>query len=140
MGIGRPWKSIPPISRTLCPVRVRGSHRAKPHLRKLPRVSVRAATRLVDEDTGERVGSAYWYRVPSYEEAELAELFIDPRFQRRGYGEAAVRLAEEEMARQGAKTMFIIDTTPAGEGLYRKLGYRWGRAKGTNKNALVKEL
>lgn len=86
----------------------------------------RAQARLIlDGDTP--VGMLLYYDWPEDREYVFSHLLIDRRYQRRGFGEAAARLALDEMRADGrysqASLCYVEGDEPA-RLLYEKLGFR----------------
>lgn len=70
---------------------------------------------------GEPVSSAAVFMVGSYRYVALVA--TDPKQQRRGFAEAAMRRALEEAARLHAGTATFLHATEAGRPLYERMGY-----------------
>ena len=86
----------------------------------------RAQARLIlDGDTP--VGMLLYYDWPEDREYVFSHLLIDRRYQRRGFGEAAARLALDEMRADGRYSQVSLCYVEGDEParlLYEKLGFR----------------
>jgi len=74
----------------------------------------------------EAVGMALWYDCPALRAYDFSQLFIDARFQGRGYGRAAARLILAQLARDGRFDRVILcylDGNEAARRLYEALGF-----------------
>ena len=72
------------------------------------------------------VGMSLWYDLPDMDAYDFSQIFIDDRYQRRGYGLAAARLVLEEMRRDGrfpGVYLCYIDGNDAARRLYEQLGF-----------------
>lgn len=72
------------------------------------------------------VGMALYYDCDALSAYVFSELFIDWRYQRRGYGEAAARAMLERMAADGKYdrvALCYIESNDAARRLYEKLGF-----------------
>ena len=78
-------------------------------------------------DGGTPVGMLMWYDYPEQERYVFSQLLIDKRYQRRGFGVAAARLALDEMRSDGRYPKVVlcyITGNEAARTLYEKLGFR----------------
>ncbi len=85
----------------------------------------RSQARLILEDDTP-VGMVLWYDLPEMNAYDFSQLFIDARYQRRGYGMAAARLVLEEMRRDGRYPgvyLCYIDGNEAARQMYERLGF-----------------
>lgn len=86
----------------------------------------RSQARLIlDGDTP--VGMLMWYDYPEQERYVFSQLFIDQRYQGRGLGGQAARLALDEMRRDGRYSKVVLCYITGNESartLYEKLGFR----------------
>lgn len=86
----------------------------------------RSQARLILED-GTPVGMLMWYDYPEQERYVFSQLFIDQRYQGRGLGEQAARMALDEMRADGRFPRVVlcyITGNESGRSLYEKLGFR----------------
>lgn len=77
-------------------------------------------------DEGKIVGMGLYHDCPELGSYDLSQLFIDARFQRRGYGRQAARIALEEMrrdARWPKVVLCYIEGNEAARHLYESLGF-----------------
>jgi ribosomal protein S18 acetylase RimI-like enzyme len=79
------------------------------------------------EADGERVGRL-WVGERDLDDGRVLwiwEVFVDERFRGRGYGRAAMELAEEEARERGLATVAlnVFGRNDVARGLYRSLGY-----------------
>ena len=73
------------------------------------------------------VGMALYYALPDFQAYDFSQLFIDARYQGRGYGRAAARLVLDEMKADGryrACVLCYIEGNAAAQRLYASLGFR----------------
>ena len=80
---------------------------------------------IVDGDTP--VGMLMWYDYPEQERYVFSQLLIDKRYQGRGLGGQAARLALDEMRADGRYPKVVlcyITGNEAARSLYEKLGFR----------------
>jgi len=81
---------------------------------------------LVDE-AGSRIGIAWLglFRKATHIEAWVYDLFIDPEQRRKGYGEQAMRLLEEQARRLGAVKigLHVFSSNLTAHKLYTRVGY-----------------
>lgn len=63
---------------------------------------------------------------PRDQGAEIADLYVAPRWRGRGLGTALIRALEAEAARLGAQSVEIgaAESNPRARALYERLGYR----------------
>jgi diamine N-acetyltransferase len=74
----------------------------------------------------EPIGMALYYDCPELGAYDLSQLFIDERYQRKGYGKKAAKLIIEEMEKEhrfDRITLCYIEGNEAAERLYRSLGF-----------------
>lgn len=86
----------------------------------------RSQARLILEDSTP-VGMLMWYDYPEQERYVFSQLFIDQRYQGRGLGEQAARMALDEMRADGRFPRVVlcyITGNEAARSLYEKLGFR----------------
>ena len=86
----------------------------------------RSQARLILED-GTPVGMLMWYDYPEQERYVFSQLFIDQRYQGRGLGEQAARMALDEMRADGRFPRVVlcyITGNESARSLYEKLGFR----------------
>lgn len=72
------------------------------------------------------VGMGLYYDCPERASYELSQLFIDERYQGRGYGKAAMRAVLGEMKQDGHYnnvTLCYIEGNEAAKNLYKQLGF-----------------
>lgn len=72
------------------------------------------------------VGMGLYYDLPELECYDFSQLFIDERYQGRGYGKEAIRLALEEMradGRYGKVVLCYVEGNDAAKKLYEKFGF-----------------
>ena len=72
------------------------------------------------------VGMGLYYDLPEWECYDFSQLFIDERYQRRGYGKAAVRLVLDAMRKDGRYrkvTLCYIEGNEAAKRLYEQFGF-----------------
>ncbi len=72
------------------------------------------------------LGAGLYYDCPELNAYDFSQLFIDQRYQRRGFGKAAARLALEEMKRARryeAAILCYVDGNDAARRLYAQLGF-----------------
>ncbi len=72
------------------------------------------------------VGIGLYYDCPERNSFDLSQLFIDKRYQRHGYGKAAVGLILEEMRRDGKYSKVImcyVEGNDASCAFFKKLGF-----------------
>ena len=72
------------------------------------------------------VGMALHYALPDFQAYDFSQLFIDARWQGRGYGRAAARLVLDEMKADGryrACVLCYIEGNDEARRLYEKLGF-----------------
>ena len=72
------------------------------------------------------VGMGLYYDLPEMGCYDFSQLFIDERYQGRGYGKAAVRLVLDEMRRDGRfpkVDLCYIEGNQAARRLYEELGF-----------------
>lgn len=93
------------------------------HLRRFLRLQTARST--VAEIDGEVAGFALGYR-PRHGVAHVLTLDVDPRFRRRGLGEALLREVLSRLAEDGAReTRLEVDVTNAAAiAFYERLGFR----------------
>lgn len=75
---------------------------------------------------GTAVGMALYYDCTEQESYDFSQIFIDKRYQGRGYGKAAVRLILDEMKRDGKYNKVImcyVDGNDASRKLFEKFGF-----------------
>ena len=73
------------------------------------------------------VGMLMWYDYPEQERYVFSQLFIDQRYQGRGLGEQAARMALDEMRADGRFPRVVlcyITGNESARSLYEKLGFR----------------
>lgn len=86
----------------------------------------RSQARLILEGSTP-VGMLMWYDYPEQERYVFSQLFIDQRYQGRGLGEQAARMALDEMRADGRFPRVVlcyITGNEAARSLYEKLGFR----------------
>lgn len=86
----------------------------------------RSRARLIYVDD-KPVGMLLYYDLAQLGSYDLSQFFIDRNFQRKGYGEQAMRLALEEMRRDGQYSgvdLCYIEGDEAARRLYEKLGFQ----------------
>ena len=86
----------------------------------------RSQARLILEGSTP-VGMLMWYDYPEQERYVFSQLFIDQRYQGRGLGEQAARMALDEMRADGRFPRVVlcyITGNESGRSLYEKLGFR----------------
>lgn len=86
----------------------------------------RSQARLILEG-GTPVGMLMWYDYPEQERYVFSQLFIDQRYQGRGLGEQAARMALDEMRADGRFPRVVlcyITGNESARSLYEKLGFR----------------
>lgn len=86
----------------------------------------RSQAKLILEG-GTPVGMLMWYDYPEQERYVFSQLFIDQRYQGRGLGEQAARMALDEMRADGRFPRVVlcyITGNEAARSLYEKLGFR----------------
>lgn len=86
----------------------------------------RSQARLILEDSTP-VGMLMWYDYPEQERYVFSQLFIDQRYQGRGLGEQAARMALDEMRADGRFPRVVlcyITGNESARSLYEKLGFR----------------
>lgn len=79
---------------------------------------------ICDDDTP--VGMGLYHDCPELDCYDLSQLFIDARYQGRGYGKTATRLMLEEMRRDGRYPRVIlcyIEGNDAAKALYEQFGF-----------------
>lgn len=79
---------------------------------------------IYSDDTA--VGMALYYDCPEQESYDFSQIFIDRHHQGRGYGKAAVRLALEEMKRDGTYrkvTVCYVEGNDASRKLFEQFGF-----------------
>lgn len=79
---------------------------------------------ICDDETP--VGMGLYYDCPDLEAYNFSQLFIDERYQGRGYGKAAVRLVLEAMKQDGTYrkvVIFYIEGNDAAKNLYAQFGF-----------------
>ena len=98
---------------------------------------------IAAEEDGKVIG--YAFAVLAGEDADLANIAVDPAYRRRGAAQALLARAETEVRAAGAKRMFLevrVSNAPA-MSLYLKAGYvgRYARPRyyGNGEDALVME-
>lgn len=72
------------------------------------------------------IGMGLYYDLPELECYDLSQLFIDERYQGRGYGKAATKLILEAMKRDGKYNkvaVCYIDGNDAAKNLYESFGF-----------------
>ncbi len=72
------------------------------------------------------VGAGLYYDCPEVNAYDFSQLFIDQRYQRRGYGRAAVRLVLDEMQQEGRYDkvdLCYIEGNDAAKRLYESFGF-----------------
>ena len=72
------------------------------------------------------VGMGLYYDLPELECYDFSQLFIDERYQGRGYGKEAIRLALEEMRADGRYGKVVLCYVKGNDGarrLYEKFGF-----------------
>lgn len=72
------------------------------------------------------VGMGLYYDVPSMQCYDFSQLFIDERYQGRGYGKAAVKLVLEELKRDGRYGKVVlcyIEGNDAAKNMYAQFGF-----------------
>lgn len=77
-------------------------------------------------DGGTPVGMLLWYHWPEAERYVFSQLFIDRRYQRRGFGGQAARLALDEMRAEGRfprVCLCYVEGDEPARLLYEKLGF-----------------
>lgn len=80
---------------------------------------------VYDEDVP--VGMGLYYDCPELESYEFSQLFVDARYQGRGYGKAAMGLVLEAMKQDGRYDKVVlcyIQGNRAAQKLYENLGFR----------------
>lgn len=73
------------------------------------------------------VGMALYYALPDFQVYDFSQLFIDARWQGRGYGRAAAKLVLDEMRADGRyRTCMLcyIEGNEVAKQLYASLGFR----------------
>ncbi len=86
----------------------------------------RSRARLIYVDD-KPVGMLLYYDLAQLGSYDLSQFFIDRNFQGKGYGEQAMRLALEEMRRDGQYSgvdLCYIEGNEAARRLYEKLGFQ----------------
>lgn len=86
----------------------------------------RSRARLIYVDD-KPVGMLLYYDLAQLGSYDLSQFFIDRNFQGKGYGEQAMRLALEEMRRDGQYSgvdLCYIEGDEAARRLYEKLGFQ----------------
>lgn len=70
-----------------------------------------------------RVARSMCYCEPA---GEIAELYVDPRFRRRGLASGMIRLAEKLCLKQGATKIYLLTggDNRSARAFYEKMGYR----------------
>ncbi len=84
-----------------------------------------ACAYLVKNDDAS-IGVVLWYDLPEENMYVLSEFFIDARYQRQGFGEAAMTMALDYLADEGRYPSVILCYVAGNEGarrLYGKLGF-----------------
>lgn len=79
---------------------------------------------IYDDETP--VGMGLYYDLPELECYDLSQLFIDERYQGRGYGKATTKLILETMKRDGKYNKVVvcyIDGNDAAKKLYESFGF-----------------
>lgn len=79
---------------------------------------------ICDDETP--VGMGLYYDLPDLECYDLSQLFIDERYQGRGYGKAATRLVLEAMKQDGRYSKVVlcyIEGNNAAKKLYEQFGF-----------------
>lgn len=79
---------------------------------------------IYDEETP--VGMGLYYDCPEWNSYDFSQLFIDERYQGRGYGKAAAQLMLDEMrkdGRYGKVVLCYIEGNNAARRLYAQLGF-----------------
>lgn len=92
-------------------------------------------------DGGAPVGMLMWYDYPEQERYVFSQLFIDRRYQGRGLGIAAARLALDEMRADGRfprVALCYVTGNEAARALYEQLGFHLVKTVG-NENIMVLE-
>lgn len=72
------------------------------------------------------VGMGLYYDCPELDSYDLSQLFIDQRYQRHGYGKAAVKLALDEMKKEDRYNRVVlccIEGNDAAIRLYEQFGF-----------------
>ncbi len=72
------------------------------------------------------VGAGLYYDCPELDAYDLSQLFIDKRYQRRGYGKAATRLILDEMKKDGKYDKVVlcyVEGNGAAKRLYEQFGF-----------------
>jgi len=72
------------------------------------------------------VGMGLYYDIPEWECYDFSQLFIDERYQGRGYGRAAVALVLDALRRDGAYSRVVlcyIEGNAAARRLYESFGF-----------------
>lgn len=81
---------------------------------------------ISDESTGDKVG-VIWFEEAGFavDTAWLLQLVIWESYRRRGYGEAAMRLLEDQVRQVGLRRigLHVFGHNAAAQALYRKVGY-----------------
>lgn len=80
---------------------------------------------ICDEDIP--VGMGLYYDCPELESYEFSQLFVDARYQGRGYGKAAMGLVLEAMKQDGRYDKVVlcyIQGNRAAQKLYKNLGFQ----------------
>lgn len=86
------------------------------------------------------VGMGLYYDCPELDGYDLSQLFIDQRYQGRGYGKAAVKLALDEMkkeGRYGRVVLCCIEGNDAAMRLYEQFGFT---ETGRDGNEIIMEM
>ena len=94
---------------------------------------------ILDGDTP--VGMLLWYHWPEAGRYVFSQLFIDQRYQRRGFGGQAAGLALDEMRAEGRfpkVCLCYVEGDEPARLLYEKLGFR--HTGGAEENEIIMEL
>ena len=79
---------------------------------------------IYDDETP--VGMGLYYDLPELESYDLSQLFIDERYQRRGYGKAATQLVLDSMkqdGKYGKVALCYVEGNDVAKHMYEKFGF-----------------
>ena len=77
-------------------------------------------------EEGEPIGMALYYDCDELQAYDFSQLFIDERYQGRGYGKMAAKLILDRMRKDGKYSEVVlcyIEGNKAAKGMYEKLGF-----------------